>query len=261
MPLKENFKPFRQKKRSVNPTLAPKMQEELMNLRDGGIIKPIRHSTWLSNFVPVRKKNWDITLCVDFRNINIASSKDNYGLPNMEVMLQQVTSSKLMSIMVGFLGYNKVLVNQKEQFKIAFTTPWGTYVYVRMPFGIINAGVTFQRATDVAFHDYINNFMVVYQDDITIYSKKTKDHCRHLENIFIKALEYGVSLNPKKCTFGVTKDRLLGDIVLKDGVKIDLKRVASIGKVPKPKNVKGIQSFFGQVNFLKRFVTNFDKIS
>ena len=81
-------------------------------------------------------------------------------------------------------------------------------------------------------------------------------------NFFIiKALEYGVSLNPKKCTFGVTEGRLVGHIVSKDGVKIDFERVAAIDKVPRPKNVKGIQSFFGQVNFLRRFVTNFAEIS
>ena len=102
---------------------------------------------------------------------------------------------------------------------------------------------------DVVFHEYIDKFMVVYQDDLTTYSKKAKDHYKHLDLIFIKALEYGVSLNPKKCTFGVTEGRLLGHIMSKDGVNIDPKRVATIDEVPKPKNVKEIQSFFGQVNF------------
>ena len=114
-----------------------------------------------------------------------------------------------------------------------------------MPFGLINAGATFQRAMNVAFHEYIDKFMVVYQDDLIAYSKKVGDHCSHLEKIFIKALEYGVSLNPKKCTFGVTKGKLLGHIVSKDGVKIDPERVVAIDKVPKPRNVKGIKYFFG----------------
>ena len=103
--------------------------------------------------------------------------------------------------------------------------------------------------------------MVVYQDDLTAYSKKAEDHCSHLEKIFLKALEYGVSLNPRKCTFGVTEGKLLGHIVSKEGFKIDLERVATIDKVQKPKNVKGIQYCFGQVNFLRRFVTNFAEVS
>lgn len=87
IPLKLDEKPFRQKKRPINPTLAPKMKEELMKMRNAGIIEPIRHSTWVSNLVPVRKKNGDIRLCVDFRNLNISSLKDNYALPNMEDLL------------------------------------------------------------------------------------------------------------------------------------------------------------------------------
>lgn len=105
IPLKEDAKPFRQKQRPINPTLAPKMQEELMKLRDAGIIKPIRHSSWVSNLVPVRNKNGDIRLCVDFINLNISSLKDNYCFPNMEDMLQRVTGSELMSMMYGFSGY------------------------------------------------------------------------------------------------------------------------------------------------------------
>ena len=134
-----------------------------MKLRDVGIIKPIRHSSWVSKLVPIRKKKGDIRLCLDFRNLNLSSLKDNYGLPNMEAMLQRVTGSKLMSMMDGFSGYNQLVVKESEQFKTAFTTPWGTYVYVRMPFGLTNAGSTFQHAMDVAFADIIDKFMVVYQ--------------------------------------------------------------------------------------------------
>lgn len=106
IPLNPNAKPFRQKKRPINPTLEPKMQEELAKLRYGGIIKPIRHSTWVSNLVPVRKKNGDIKLCVDFRNLNMASLKDNYPLLSMEAILHKVIGCELLSMMDGFLGYN-----------------------------------------------------------------------------------------------------------------------------------------------------------
>ena len=109
-----------------------------------------------------------------------------------------------------------------------------------MPFGLINAGATFQRAMDVAFANLKDKFMVVYQDDLTTYSKEEKHHCKHFEKFFIKALEYGVSLNPKKCDFFVIESKLLGHIVSKDGVRIDPKRVMTIEKIPKPKNVKGI---------------------
>ena len=137
--------------------------------------------------------------------------------------------------MDGFSRHNQVLVDEKEQFKTTFTTPWGTYVYVRMSFGLTNVGTTFQRAIDVAFVDFKDKFMVVYQDDPTAYSKEVKDHCKHLENFLIKTLEYGVSLNPKKCAFTVTEGKLLGHIVSKDGVRIDPERIIAIDKIPKPR--------------------------
>lgn len=112
----------------------------------------------------------------------------------------------------------------------------------------------------MAFSYFINLFMVIYQDDLTTYSKKEEDNCEHLEKIFIRALEYGISLNPKKCVFEVLEEKLLGHIVSKDRVKIDLERVIAIDKVPQPRNVKGIQYFFGKIKFLRRFVTNFAEI-
>lgn len=101
-PLKLDAKTFRKKQSPINPILAPKMQEELVKLREGGTIKPIRNSTWVSNLVPVRKNNGDIIICVDFINLNVSSLKDNYLLPNMETMLQKVTGCELLSMMDGF---------------------------------------------------------------------------------------------------------------------------------------------------------------
>lgn len=161
-------------------------------------------------------------------------------------MLQRVTSYDLLSIMDGFSGYNQVLVKELEQFKTTFTTPWGMYVYVRVPFGLKNAGATFQREMDVAFKKFINIIMVVYQDDLTCFSKRVDDHCGHLAKVFSRSLEFGVSLNPKKCHFAITKGKLLGHIVSKEGVKIDPERIKSINNVPEPKNVKGISLFWAR---------------
>lgn len=132
---------------------------------------------------------------------------------------------------------------ESKQYKIAFTTSWGTYVYVRMPFGLTNDGENFQRAMDVAFSDLIDIIMVAYQDDLT-FSKKVECFL-HLEKVFIKALEYGISLNPKMCHFAMIEGKLLGHIMSKDGVRIDPDRVVSIDKIPIPKTLKAIQFFFG----------------
>jgi hypothetical protein len=96
---------------------------------DVGIITPTRHSSWCSNLVVVRKKNWGIRICIDFRNLNLSCFKDNYPLPNMETVLQRVIGSKIMSMLDGFLGYNQVLARREYQNTTTFTTLWGTFEY------------------------------------------------------------------------------------------------------------------------------------
>ena len=99
----------------------------------------------------VRKKNGEIRLCVEFRNLNKCSKKDNYPLPKMEHLLQKVSGARVMSFLDGFSGYNQIVVHLEDQEKTAFTTPWGTFMYSKMPFGLMNVGATSQRAMDIAF--------------------------------------------------------------------------------------------------------------
>eukprot|EP00253_Pinus_taeda_P004273 PITA_04273 len=194
----------------------------------GGIIAQTRHSTWCSNLVIVRKKNGTIRLCVDFRNLNLACEKDNYPLPNMETLLQRVTGSGMMSLLDGFSGYNQVWVKKEDHHKTTFTTPWVAFEYIRIPFGLTNAGATFQRAMDYAFKGLIGKFIEIYQDDLTVFSKD---------------------------------GNLLGHIISKDGIKIDPERIESIQKIPLLHNLKSLQSFLGKANFIRRFIPNYAEIA
>ena len=169
IPLKKNQKPFKQKLRRINPLLLPLVRAEIEKMHDAGIIVPIRFSKWVSNLVSVRKKTGEIRLCIDFRNLNRASLKDNYPLPKMDHILQRVVGSKRISLLDGFSGYNQVLVLPSDQIKTAFTTPWGTFMYVKIHLELMNAGATFQRAMDIAFSEDIGYFIIIYLDDITVF--------------------------------------------------------------------------------------------
>jgi len=107
----------------------------------------------VANIVPVRKKNGEVQICVDFRNLNLASLKDNYPLPVMDHILQTVSGLEMMSMLDGFLGYNQIEVAQEDQHKTTFTTPIGVFAYNRMPFGLINTRATFQRVMGLTFGD------------------------------------------------------------------------------------------------------------
>ena len=187
---------------------------------------------------------------MDFRNLNRASDKDNYPVPPMEQLLQMVSGSEFFSLLDGFFGYNQVLVAEEDRLKTTFRTKWGTFSYRRMHFGLINAGATFQRAMDIAFHGLIGRSVVVYLDDITIFLKRREEHAFHLRQIFERYRKYGISLNPKKCVFAVTEGKLLGHIVSKKGISIDPKRIKAIEQIPLPHNKKGMQSFMGTINFV-----------
>jgi hypothetical protein len=122
IPLKGEAKPFRKKLRQINPMLLPIMEREVKKLLDSQIIFPLIYSEWMANLVPVRKKSGEIRLCVDFRNLNRSSKKDNYPLPNMEHILQRVIGASRISMIDGFSGYNHISFMPKDREKTTFTT-------------------------------------------------------------------------------------------------------------------------------------------
>lgn len=175
---------------------------------DSKIIFLIHHSTWVSHIVPIHKKNGEIRICMDFRNLNQSSLKDNYPLPIMEHTLQAVAESKMLSLLDGFSGYNQIAVAKEDQIKTAFTTSWGTFAYERMPFSLIDVSATFQKATDLLFGDLKDKIIVVYLDDLTVFSDKWEDHFSHLVKVFERCKYHKISLNPKKTIFAVTEGKL-----------------------------------------------------
>ena len=127
--MKPNVKPYQQKLRKTHPILEPSVKKELDKLLSTRIIFPFRYTQWIANFVPIHKNNWEIRLCVEFRNLNRASEKHNYNIPPMEKILQKVSGSEMFSLLDGFSGYNQVLFAPNDQLKTSFRTPWGTFTY------------------------------------------------------------------------------------------------------------------------------------
>jgi hypothetical protein len=131
--------------------------------------------------VPMRNKNGEIRLCVDFKNLNKSSKKDNYPLPKMDHILHRVTGSSRIYMIDGFSSCNCISSLPEYREKTTFTTPWGTFMYEKMPFGLMNVGETFQRAMVISFIREKDKFVVIYLDDITMFSKyyNDPDYFRH----------------------------------------------------------------------------------
>jgi len=164
-----------------------------------------------------------------------------------------------MSLLDGYSSYNQILVDEKDQDKITFTTPWGTFQYVKMPFGLKNVGATFQQAMDIAFANEKDVFLVVYLDDLTIFSSSDDEHLHHLRIVFQKCREFGISLNPKKSLFAMEEGKLLDHIISKDGIRIDPSRVEAIQQIDFSHNKKEIQAFNGKMKFLCILIPNLAK--
>jgi hypothetical protein len=166
--------------------LLPIIEKELKRLLEAKIIVPLRYSEWVANLVPVRKKNKEIRLCVDFQNLNRCSLKDNYPLPKLDYILQKVVGKKRISMLDGYSGYNQISVMEEDKKKTTFTTPWGTFMHKKMPFGLMNVGATFQRAMDISFVGEKDRFVVIYLNDITVFSASDEEHLQLLKQSFEK---------------------------------------------------------------------------
>jgi hypothetical protein len=136
-----------------------------------GIIFPVKYLEWVSNLVPIQKTTGQIRLCVEFCALNWASIKYHFPLPNMEMILQQVTGSQMISLIDGFSGYNQIKVKRADKYRTTFVTRCGTFSYECMPFVLSNAGVTSQRDMQIVFDDLIDKIIHIDLDDLIVYSK------------------------------------------------------------------------------------------
>ena len=120
---------------------------------------------------------------MDFRNLNQSSQKDNYPLPSLDKVLKIVNGLKMMSFLDGNFGYNQVMIQEEDRMTTTFTAKWGTFAYMGMPFGLLSMGVTFQRAMDEAFKGLVNKCIIIYMDDLTVFSKNQTNHITNLKQV------------------------------------------------------------------------------
>ncbi|RVW61666.1 Transposon Ty3-G Gag-Pol polyprotein [Vitis vinifera] len=210
LPTLPHARPVKQKLRRLHPRWSLQVKEEIQKQLSVGFISVVEYPEWLANVVPVPKKDGKVRVCVDFRDLNKASPKDDFPLPHIDLLVDGTAGHSMLSFMDGFSGYNQILMAPEDMEKTAFITEWGTYCYRVMPFGLKNAGATYQRAATTLFHDMMHRDVEVYVDDMIVKSRGRADHLDALERFFERIRKFRLRLNPKKCTFGVTSGKLLG---------------------------------------------------
>ncbi|XP_049364753.1 uncharacterized protein LOC125829589 [Solanum verrucosum] len=197
----------------------------------------MEYPTWLANVVPVPKKDENVKVCVDYRDLKKASPKDNFPLPNIHILIDNCAKHETQSFVDCFVGYHQIEMHKDDAEKTAFITPWGVYNYKVMPFGLKNVGATYMRAMTTLFHDMIHKEIEVYMDNVIIKSKKGSNHLNDLRKFFARLRKYNLKLNPEKCVFGVPVGKLLGFIVSRRGIELDPSKIKAISDLP-PLNSK-----------------------
>ncbi|XP_031127546.1 uncharacterized protein LOC116029639 [Ipomoea triloba] len=219
--VKKTCRPVKQAQRRFRPELIPSIEGEVNKLIEVGFIREVKYPTWISSIVPVRKKNGQIRVCVDFRDLNVACPKDDFPLPITELMIDAVTGHEIMSFMDGSSGYNQIRMAPEDEELTAFRTPKGIYCYKVIPFGLKNAGATYQRAMQTIFDDMLHKMVECYVDDLVVKSKLRADHLGHLRKVFDRLRKFQLKMNPLKCAFGVAAGKFLGFTVRHRGIEIE----------------------------------------
>ena len=203
----------------------------------------------------VKKFNEKWRMCVDFTDLNKACPKDNYPLPRIDTLVDSTARHELLSFIDAFSGYNQIKMNEEDQEKTSFVTSQGLFCYNVMPFGLKNAGTTYQRLMNKMFTHQIGRNIQVYVDDMLVKSLRENDHLNNLQETFNTLRSYNMKLNPSKCIFGVITGKFLGFMVSQRGIEVNPEKVQAILELEPPRTLKAVQSLNGKVAALNRFVS------
>ena len=178
-------------------------------------IRQCRYAEWISNVVPVYKKNGKLRVCIDFRNLNKATPMDGYPMPIADMLVDAAARHKVISFMDGNTGYNQIFMAEEDIHKTTFRCPGhlGLFKWVVMTFGLKNASATYQRAMNYIFHELIDKIVEIYIDDVVVKSKGYQKYLADLRKDLECTRRHGLKMNPNKCAFGVSAGQFLGFMV------------------------------------------------
>ena len=218
-----------------NPSITPKRQpprrpskehveavrKEVAKLKQAGAIKEVFYPQWSANTVVVKKKIGKWHVCVDFTNLNKAYLKDPFPMPQIDQLVDAMIGHPRMSFLNAFQGYHQIPLALDDQEKTVFVTPIRNYHYKVMPFGLKNAGSTYQRMITKMFEPQLGKSIEVYIADIVVKSKAVFEHVRDLTNIFEILRKHKLRLNASKCSFGVGLGKFLGYMVTHREIEVN----------------------------------------
>jgi hypothetical protein len=246
--------PVKQKTRRQMPKKQDFIIQEVEKLKQDKLIRKVAHPTWIANPVVVPKANCSGHLCVDFTSLNKACPNDPYPLPRIDQIVDSTAGCDLLCFLDAFSGYHQIKMAKEDEKKTAFITPCKVYCYVCMPFGLKNAGATFQRLMRKALGAQMGKNMEAYIDDIVFKTREGRTLVEDLEETFTNLRKVNIKLNPAKCAFGVPSGKLLGFLISERGIEANPNKVKAIEEMRPPCNFQEMQPLAGCMAALGSFI-------
>ncbi len=259
IPLNDDL-PVSQSYRRIPPNQFQEVKDHISGLLKKRVIKE-SSSSYASPVVLVRKTDGSLRLCVDYRKLNCKTRRDAFPLPRIDESLDALSKAKMFSSIDLASGYHQVAVHEKDRHKTAFITPFGLYEYQRMPFGLCNAPATFQRLMQAIMSDLVFQMVLVYLDDVLVYSSTFEGHLVRLETVLQRLREAGLKVKVEKCHFLQSEVKFLGHVVSAQGVSTDPDKVSAVNQWPVPNTLKELRSFLGFCSYYRRFIEGFSKVA
>nr|GEZ49753.1 hypothetical protein [Tanacetum cinerariifolium] len=242
------------------PTELKELKEKLQELLDLGYIR-LSVSSWGAPILFMEKKDGSMRLCIDYRDLNHVTIRNRYPLPRIDDLFDQLQGAKFFSKIDLKSGYHQLRVKEQDIPKTAFCTRYGHYEFLVMPFGLTNAPDLFIDLMNRIFHEYLDKFVIVFMDDILVYSKTKEEHVEHLRIVLGTLCQEKLYVKFLKCEFWLGQVDFLGHIVSADGITMDPAKVDAITKWPRPKTVTKVISLLGLAGYYRRFVEGFLRLA
>ena len=236
------------------------LKKQLAELMDKGYIRESK-SPYGAPVLFVKKKEGTLRMCVDYRALNKITIKNKYPLPRVDELLDRLSGAKYFSKIDLRSGYWQVRIADEDIPKTAFRTRYGHFEFLVMPFGLTNAPATFMHLMQQMFRKYLDESVIVFLDDVLIYSKSKEEHQKHVRTVLQTLRENQLYAKLSKCDFFKKEISFLGHVVNRDGIKMEQTKVDAVKQWPQPENVHEVRSFLGLAGYYRRFVKDFSKIA
>ena len=244
----------------MSPLELKELKSQLEDLIQKHFIRP-SVSPWGAPVLLVKKKDGSMRLCIDYRQLNKVTIKNKYPLPRIDDLLDQLKGACVFSKIDLRSGYHQIRIKSSDVSKTAFRTRYGHYEFLVMPFGVSNAPAVFMDYMNRIFQPYLDQFVIIFIDDILIYSKNPQEHAQHLRIVLDILREKQLFAKFSKCEFWLSEVKFLGHVISQGGVAVDQSKVEAVQNWARPKNVSEVRSFLGLAGYYRRFIMKFSQIA